>query len=130
MTKKKKKPKMEFRYYQMPAGSQIMALLGDKWVQQYGEGIDYLHFHNYMEIGYCYFGEGSMMLEDERIPFRGGVYDYSEELSAYHRQRAGNDQPVGISLCQRGGFSAEIRRQFDPRGADDPADQFPGVVPA
>ncbi len=28
MAKKRKKPKMEFRYYQMPAGSPILALLG------------------------------------------------------------------------------------------------------
>ena len=31
MAKKRKKPKMEFRYYQMPAGSPILALLGQKW---------------------------------------------------------------------------------------------------
>ncbi|MDO4338912.1 MAG: AraC family transcriptional regulator [Eubacteriales bacterium] len=74
MGKKKKRPRMEFRYYQMPEGSQIMALLGDKWVQQYGEAVDYLHFHNYMEIGYCYFGEGSMMLGDERFRFGKGVF--------------------------------------------------------
>ncbi len=28
---------MEFRYYQMSAGSPILALLGQKWVQNYGE---------------------------------------------------------------------------------------------
>lgn len=54
MTKKRKKPKMEFRYYQMPAGSPILALLGQKWVQNYGNDVDYLHFHNYLEIGFCY----------------------------------------------------------------------------
>ena len=52
MAKKRKKPKMEFRYYQMPAGSPILALLGQKWVQNYGNDVDYLHFHNYLEIGY------------------------------------------------------------------------------
>ena len=74
MAKKKKKPKMEFRYYQMPEGSQIMALLGERWVQEYGSDVDYLHFHNYLEIGYCYFGEGSMSLDGERIRFSGGVF--------------------------------------------------------
>ena len=53
MAKKRKKPKMEFRYYQMPAGSPILALLGQKWVQNYGNDVDYLHFHNYLEIGFC-----------------------------------------------------------------------------
>ena len=56
MAKKRKKPKMEFRYYQMPAGSPILALLGQKWVQNYGNDVDYLHFHNYLEIGFCYEG--------------------------------------------------------------------------
>ena len=58
MAKKRRKPKMEFRYYQMPAGSPILALLGQKWVQNYGNDVDYLHFHNYMEIGFCYEGAG------------------------------------------------------------------------
>ena len=52
MAKKRKKPKMEFRYYQMPAGSPILALLGQKWVQNYGNDVDYLHFHNYLAIGF------------------------------------------------------------------------------
>ena len=50
MAKKRKKPKMEFRYYQMPAGSPILALLVQKWVQNYGNDVDYLHFHNYLGI--------------------------------------------------------------------------------
>ena len=33
MAKKRKKPKMEFRYYQMPAGSPILALLGQKGME-------------------------------------------------------------------------------------------------
>ena len=51
MAKKRKKPKMEFRYYQMPAGSPILALLGQKWVQNYGNDVDYLHFHNSVTKG-------------------------------------------------------------------------------
>ena len=71
MAKKRKKPKMEFRYYQMPAGSPILALLGQKWVQHYGENIDYLHFHNYLEIGFCYEGQGRMILGEEEVRFSG-----------------------------------------------------------
>ena len=33
---KKRKMKMEFRYYQMQDGIPILALLGEKWVQNYG----------------------------------------------------------------------------------------------
>lgn len=68
---KKKKPKMEFRYYQMPAGSQILALLGQKWKQNYGCDVDYLHFHNYLEIGFCYEGEGHMILGEDTVRFSG-----------------------------------------------------------
>ena len=71
MAKNRKKPKMEFRYYQMPAGSPILALLGQKWVQHYGENIDYLHFHNYLEIGFCYEGQGRMLLGEEEVRFSG-----------------------------------------------------------
>ena len=66
MAKKRKKPKMEFRYYQMPAGSPILALLGQKWRQNYGKGVDYLHFHNYLEIGFCYEGEGHLILGQKK----------------------------------------------------------------
>lgn len=69
MAKKRRKPKMEFRYYQMSAGSPILALLGQKWVQNYGNDIDYLHFHNYLEIGFCYEGEGCLVLGEEESRF-------------------------------------------------------------
>ena len=71
MAKKRKKPKMEFRYYQMPAGSPILALLGQKWVQNYGNDVDYLHFHNYLEIGFCYEGDGFMAFGEAKMRFSG-----------------------------------------------------------
>lgn len=37
---KKRKPKIEYRYYEMPAGSPVLALLGEKWKQNYGRNID------------------------------------------------------------------------------------------
>ena len=71
MAKKRRKPKMEFRYYQMPAGSPILALLGQKWVQNYGNDVDYLHFHNYLEIGFCYEGDGFMAFGEAERRFSG-----------------------------------------------------------
>lgn len=68
---KKKKTKVEFRYYRIPEGKYILALLGEKWAQNYGRNVDYLHFHNYMEIGYCYEGRGTMTLREEDYSFRG-----------------------------------------------------------
>lgn len=66
---KSKKPKIEFRYYQMPPNCPVLALLGEKWVQVYGRDIDYLHFHNYLEVGYCYNGTGTMTLNEQECRF-------------------------------------------------------------
>lgn len=71
---KKKKPKMEYRYYEMPTDSPVLALLGEKWTQNYGRNIDYLHFHNHLEIGFCYSGKGILNLEDEDRIFTGGMF--------------------------------------------------------
>jgi len=71
---KKAKPRLEFRYYQIPAGEPCLALLGNKWIQSYGSGIDYLHFHNYMEIGYCYDGDGELVLGEMSNRFSKGQF--------------------------------------------------------
>ncbi len=41
---KKKKPKMEFRYYKIPADSHMLPLTGENLKQCYGVEVDYLHF--------------------------------------------------------------------------------------
>ncbi len=46
-------------------------LLGDSWIREYGIDIDVLHFHNYLEIGVCRFGEGTMEFGEE-------IRDYSK----------------------------------------------------
>ena len=51
-----------------------MALLGEKWVQYYGRDVDYLHFHNYLEIGYCYSGTGTLVLGEENYRFTGNQF--------------------------------------------------------
>ena len=60
---------MELRYYKMPEGSPILPLLGQKWVQNYGNDVDYLHFHNYLEIGFCYEGQGMLVLGEDEVRF-------------------------------------------------------------
>lgn len=71
---KKRKSKIEFRYYKMPSGIPILALLGQKWVRSYGQGIDYLHFHNCMEIGYCYEGQGILTIGEKDYRFSGNQF--------------------------------------------------------
>lgn len=74
MSGRKRKPKIEFRYYKMPEGRKVFALLGEKWTQHYGREIDFLHFHNYMEIGYCYEGNGVLTLGRKDCRFEGGEF--------------------------------------------------------
>ena len=70
----KRKKQIEYRYYEIQNGHYVMALLGDKWVQTYGAGEDnLLHFHNYLEIGYCYWGNGKLTIEDTSINYKGGI---------------------------------------------------------
>lgn len=73
---KKKKAKMEYRHYEMPPDSSVLALLGEGWIRDYGEGkpIEYLHFHNHMEIGLCYWGEGILELGEEELPYTGDMF--------------------------------------------------------
>lgn len=71
---RRRKLKMQYRYYQVPDGSPFLTLLGQKWVQSYGEEIDYLHFHNYMEFGYCYDGQGELVIADKSFRFEGGQF--------------------------------------------------------
>lgn len=65
---------MEYRFYEIPGGCPVLALLGEKWTQNYGRNIDYLHFHNHMEIGFCYDGEGTLTLKDENVPYGGQMF--------------------------------------------------------
>lgn len=62
--------KVEFRYYEMPGKEWILALLGKEWIRSYGQGIDRLHFHNFMEIGVCHSGTGEMTLGKDHVCFR------------------------------------------------------------
>ena len=69
----KRKKEIQFRYYEIPQDEPCLALLGEAWVRPYGDGIDCLHFHNYMEIGFCYGGDGEMVLDEENIPYEAGT---------------------------------------------------------
>lgn len=71
---KKRKPKMEFRVYQTAPDSSILALTGREWRKAYGEDIDYLHFHNYLEIGYCYEGSGTLVLGEREFQYSGNQF--------------------------------------------------------
>ena len=61
----KQREKIELRYYNIPDGSYVLPKIGAGWEQEYGLGMNgMLHFHNYLEIGYCYHGSGRLIIED------------------------------------------------------------------
>lgn len=65
----KQREKVEFRYYEIPEDDVVLALLGEDWIREYGKQIKCLHFHNHMEIGYCHWGTGEVVLGQEHLPF-------------------------------------------------------------
>lgn len=71
---KKRKPKIIYRYYEIPPGSPVLALLGENWQWKNWQETDYLHFHNHLEIGYCYDGRGNMIFGDEECAYHGDMF--------------------------------------------------------
>ena len=71
----KEKPRMEFRFYDIPKGDYVLPKLGKGWEQEYGIGYGrMLHFHNYMEIGYCYHGRGELLIEDRTYVYGNNMF--------------------------------------------------------
>lgn len=68
---KHRKGYAELRFYEKPGKEPVLALMGDEWIRYYGEGIDYLHFHNLFEIGYCIWGKGQLVMNKS-------IYDYAD----------------------------------------------------
>lgn len=67
---KKKAPEMEYRFYTIEPGHYFLPKVGEGWEQEYGKGLnEQLHFHNCMEIGYCYHGTGRVLIEDREIRY-------------------------------------------------------------
>ncbi|MBO5371704.1 MAG: helix-turn-helix transcriptional regulator [Lachnospiraceae bacterium] len=69
----KKKQEIEFRYYEIPQGEQVLALLGKDWNRPYGQDADKQHFHNLLEIGYCIEGDGEMVFDEKIVPYQPGM---------------------------------------------------------
>lgn len=77
---KKKKAQIEFRYYEMPQGEDVLALLGESWRREYGKDIQFLHFHNLMEIGCCLEGDGEMVFEEHACGYRPGNLTFIPQI--------------------------------------------------
>lgn len=71
--KKIKKDAAEYRYYEVPAGMPLLALQGIQWERIYGRDVDCLHFHNLLEIGYCFDGTGELTILERDYRFSGDM---------------------------------------------------------
>ncbi len=70
---RKKKETIEFRFYETPQDSSVLGLLGEKWIRVYGQDETHLHFHNLMEIGYCRYGNGTLILDQKRCKYENSM---------------------------------------------------------
>ena len=65
----KKKSQIEFRRYDLSGNEPILLMDVDTWQKCYPDGTRILHFHNLMEIGFCYEGNGMLVLGEQEYPF-------------------------------------------------------------
>ena len=73
----KQKEKIELRYYDIPDGSYVLPKIGEGWEREYGLGMNgMLHFHNLLEIGYCYHGSGRLIIEDREYRYSDNMYTF------------------------------------------------------
>lgn len=73
----KNKMNADFKFYEIPNGEDVLALLGSEWIREYGvdekgKAISKNHFHNLMEIGICRWGTGEIILDKKRYPYKKG----------------------------------------------------------
>lgn len=69
--------KISYRHYEIPLGSPVLALLekiGSAEELNDYDHPDSLHFHNHLEIGYCYYGNGLMTFDDKKIPYGSNIF--------------------------------------------------------
>lgn len=59
--------KAVYRKYEMPFDRPIAALFEMEFPSDSINAADYLHFHSHLEIGYCYYGSGAMILGNEKF---------------------------------------------------------------
>ena len=70
----KETEKVNYRHYELPLGSPVLALLEKTGEPEDFDPPDCLHFHNHLEIGYCYYGNGFMTFEDKKLPYGSNIF--------------------------------------------------------
>lgn len=138
--KRKKKQVAEFRYYKMPDNCAMFALLGEKWRQKYERDIDYLHFHNYLEIGYCYDGRGRMTMGETEGEYHGGMFTVipskylhttnsaNGELSAWEYLFVDVEKLLGKFVTGTPGRAEQMASQINSRAIFAEGSKYPRLA--
>jgi len=66
--------KLQYRYYEIPPDSHMLALLGAGWIREYDNDKEGLHFHNILEIGYCRSGGGFLTYRDKKLTYEKRMF--------------------------------------------------------
>lgn len=66
--------KVIYEHHELPFGSPVLALLEKTGESGDSAHPDHLHFHNLLEIGYCYYGNGIMTINDKKFPYGSNIY--------------------------------------------------------
>lgn len=75
------------RYYEMPSGDLVFSLLGEGWKRTYGHIDTRMHFHNLMEIGFCWYGDGHLEYgSGQKIPYNDGTFTVFPANVAHNTQ--------------------------------------------
>ena len=82
---------MELRFYEVPQGDSVLALLGESWDRVYGHDVITPHFHNLMEIGVCRRGLGDMVMDTELWRYETGMVTIIPENYPHTTISAGED---------------------------------------
>lgn len=63
-----------YKNFETPLGSPVLAILDKIGTPEDFREPDLLHFHKHMEIGFCYYGNGVMILDDQKIPYGSNTF--------------------------------------------------------
>lgn len=61
-------PNIFYRHFDLPRHFPVIGLLGSKWLSASGP-VTRQHFHNCLEIGVLFEGEGELYMDDQRFPY-------------------------------------------------------------
>lgn len=104
--KKQATEKIQFRYYDVPKSSHVLAMIGESWIRYYGYDIDCSHFHNILEIGYCHSGEGEMVFGKDSIPYFKNEFTIIPPNYPHTTNRSGKSYWEYLFIDVEGFFSA------------------------